>query len=50
MVSYGRTTSTDKDHGGCIRVLDLGSNLVVHLDGLELAKNLIHDRGLIVWR
>jgi hypothetical protein len=43
-----RTTSRDQGHGGCTRVLNLGSGLVVNLGGLDLAEQLIHGEGLIV--
>jgi hypothetical protein len=40
----------DQGHGGCIRVLNHGPGLVVNLDGLELAEQLIHGESLIVGR
>jgi hypothetical protein len=44
----GGTNSREQGHGGCIRVLNLGSTLVVNLCGLELAEKLIHGESLVV--
>jgi hypothetical protein len=37
-------------HGGCTEVLNLGSDLVFNIYGVEFAENLIHGESLIVGR